>query len=473
MAVHRSAGCGSMCAIALTILPLVLPIVARADTINDALAMAYRTNPQLNAQRAALRGTDENVPQALSGYRPKVGIVASIGEQRNDLTETSTSIFGGGTTYTSLAQTASPYSYGLSATQTLFNGFQTANRTRAAESQVSAGREALRILEQNILVGAATAYMDYLRDTALVQVYKSNASALAKVLQETQKRFRLADVTATDVAQARAQLAAAESAVLAAESTQSSSAAIYRAVIGIDPHNLAPGQTVDRFSPNDLAAAIETGENENPNVTAAMYGIDVAFLQTKVAEGALLPTAIVQALVQQNTEPQIGETQLFTASLLGQLTIPLYQGGAEYSLIRQSKESLTQQRLNLDLIRNQVRTQVVQTWSQRKAAQGELEKAKVGVSAAAAAVDGIGKELLAGERTTFDLLNAQQVLVNARAALIVAQHDRVVASYTLLGAVGRLSPQTLNLPTKIYDPSIHYQKVRDSWAGVRTPDGER
>ena len=167
-----------------------------------------------------------------------------------------------------------------------------------------------------------------------------------------------------------------------------------------------------------------------------------------------------------------GVASQFTAAVIGQLSIPLYQGGGEYALIRQSKESLGQQRLNLDLIRRQIRANVAQAWAQVAAAKGELQKAKEQVSAAEAAVNGILKEIGVGERTTLDLLITQQNLVNARTALIVTQHDRVVSSYNLLAATGRLSPTELGLPTQIYDPRVHYQQVRDAWIGVRTPSGQ-
>jgi outer membrane protein len=452
------------------------PCTLRAEPIEAALGRAYRDNPQLNAQRASVRATDENVPQALSGYRPKIGIVASLGEQHSDLTEL-TSPSGaplppGTSPYTNQTATTTPYSYGLSIQQNLFNGFQTMNRTRTAESQVSAGREGLRVMEQTVLLNAATIYMDVLRDMANVEIQNGNVNALRQVLTETKKRFSVQDVTATDVSQAQAQLAAAESALLNAQYTLAASKAQYESIIGIAPQGLRPAVPVDRFAPPTLPAAIDSGLHLNPNVTAAMYGIDVAFLQVKIAQGALYPSLSLQATVQQNSEPAIGETSQFTASVLGQLNIPLYQGGGEYSLIRQSKETLAQQRLGLDLVRNQTRASVVQTWSQIVAAKGELQKAQVQVSAAEAAVNGVSKELRVGERTTFDLLQAQQVLVNARITLITAQHDRVVASYGLLAAVGQLSPTTLRLPTQLYDPRVHYQQVRDAWSGMRTPDGQ-
>ena len=450
----------------------ILPVVSsglRAESMQSALGRAYTGNPQLNAQRASVRATDENVPQALSGYRPKVGVTATLGEQRTDLTDVSLTP---PSVYTPLHETVTPYTYGVTATQTLFNGFQTANRTRAAESQVSGAQEGLRVMEETILLNGATIYMDVLRDTALVRIQQSNVAALQQVLDQTKKRFSVGDVTATDVSQALAQLASAESALLAAQATLSTSKANYATIIGVAPQDLAPATPVDRFSPTTLAAAFSVGDQNNPNITAAMYGVDVAHLQVKINEGALYPTLIIQASVQQNSEPTIGEVSLFNAAVNAQLTIPLYQGGAEYALIRQSKESAAQQRLNLELIRRQVHANIAQAWAQLTAAKGELQKAQVEVSAAEAAVNGIRKELVVGERTTFDLLNAQQVLVSARTALIQAQHDRVVASYSLLGAVGRLSAQVLALPTKIYDPQVHYHQVRDAWSGIRTPSGK-
>jgi outer membrane protein len=441
-----------------------------AETIEAALVRAYRDNPQLNAQRAQVRATDENVPQALSGYRPKVSAAGTLGEQTTDVTEV-TRVPRQPPIYTPLSQTVAGSSYGISANQTLFNGFQTANRTRTAESQVFAAREGLRVMEQTVLLNAATIYMDVLRDMASVTIQKSNVAALRQVLDDTKKRFSVADVTATDVSQAEGQLAAAESALFAAESTLATARANYQTIIGVAPENLKPGSPVDRLVPGTLEAATRAGENENPNVTAAMYGVDVATLQVKIAEGALYPTASLQGTVQQANDPAVGIVHQFTAGIVAQLNIPLYQGGSESSLIRQSKETLGQQRLTLDLSRRQARAAVVQAWAQVTASKGQLQKAQTQVAAAEKAFDGIRRELIVGERTTFDLLNAQQFLVNARTALTTAQHDRIVASYNLLASVGRLSPTVLKLPTEIYNPQVHYHQVRDAWGGVRTPSG--
>jgi outer membrane protein len=443
---------------------------ALAETMESALVRAYRDNPQLNAQRASVRSTDENVPQALSGYRPKVNLTASVGYQYTDTLTTA----GGDETHLVRSEvhgTDPPRAVGLTVNQTLFNGNQTANKTRAAESQVSGAREALRVLEQTVLLNAATIYMDYLRDSAIVEVQKSNVRVLEETLKQTRDRFNVGEVTRTDVAQSEAQLAAGKTQELTAESNLVTTRSNYRRIIGVEPSNLAPGSPVDRFLPKTLPAAVELSLVENPNVTAAMFGIDVNFLQVKINEGALLPTVSLQASVQQAYEQQMTIQRSFGASAVVQASVPIYQGGVEYSMIRQSKENLAQQRLNLDMTRDQTRANTVTQWGALQAGKAQVASAQAQVTASEVALNGVREEAKAGQRTTLDVLNAQQTLVNARVALVTAQHDRVVDSYQVLSAVGRLSPQVLNLKTETYDPSVHYQQVRDSWFGVRTPDG--
>ena len=443
---------------------LANPVPALADTIEAALVRAYQNNPQLNAQRAQVRATDENVPQALSGYRPKVSVTASAGYQYGD----ALSNFG---TPVDFAGATPPTSVGATATQTLYNGNQTANKTRAAESQVSGAREGLRVLEEFVLLSAATVYMDYLRDAAIVEVNKSNVRVLDQTLKQTQDRFNVGEVTRTDVAQSEAQLAAGKTQLLAAQATLTTTQANFRRIIGNEPSALQPGSPVDRYLPGTLAGAVELSLIENPNVTAAMFGIDVQFLQVKVSEGALLPTVTAQANVLQQYQTNITSPRTFAASAIVQATVPIYQGGAEYSLIRQSKENLSQQRLVLEQTRDQARANTVTAWGQLVAGKAQVASAQAQVTASEIALNGVREEAKAGQRTTLDVLNAQQALVNARVALVTAQHDRVVASYSVLSTVGRLSPQVLHLQTTTYDPSVHYQQVRDSWFGVRTPDG--
>jgi outer membrane protein len=439
---------------------------ARADTMEAALTRAYQSNPQLNAQRASVRATDENVPRALSGYRPKVAVTASAGGQYSNQLVTSS------TTGQKVEEgPQGPHAVGLTATQTLFNGNQTANKTRAAESQVFGAREALRLLEQSVLLAAATVYMDYLRDAAILEVQRSNTRVLEQTLKQTRDRYSVGLVTPTDVAQSEAQLAAGQTQELAAEATLNTTRANFRRIIGNEPSQLAPGSPVDRFFPATLGDAVNIALVENPNVTSAMYGIDVSFLNVKISEGALFPTVSVQATVQKTWQQTITQISQFAASAIAQVTVPIYQGGAEYSLIRQSKETLAQQRLTLEQIRDQARADLVSAWGQLLASKSQVTSSQSQVDASEIALEGVRKEASVGQRTTLDILNQQQALVNARLALVTAQHDRVVASYTVLSSIGRLSPQVLRLPTPLHDPSVHYFQVRDSWAGVRAPDG--
>jgi outer membrane protein len=444
-----------------------------ADTIEAALARAYQNNPQLNAQRASVRATDENVPQALSGYRPRIAVTASAGGQYSDVQSKSVTQTPSGPVLSSqiLNGTSAPRSIGGTITQTLYNGGQTANRVRASESQVSAAREGLRVLEQSVLLSAATIYMDYLRDAAIVEVQKNNVRVLDQTLKQTRDRFNVGEVTRTDVAQSEAQLAAGRTQLLTAESNLTTTRANFRRIIGTDPTNLAPGSPVDRFLPKTLQSSVNLGLIENPNVTAAMYGIDVSHLQVKINEGALFPTVTLQGNIQQSYETTLSFFRQFNASATANLSVPIYQGGAEYALIRQSKESLAQQRLNLDRVRDQTRADVEQAWGQLLSTKAQVASAKAQVDAAEIALNGVREEARVGQRTTLDVLIQQQTLVSARVALVTAQHDRVVASYSVLNAVGRLSPQVLKLKTTVYDPSVHYHQVRDSWIGVRTPDG--
>lgn len=441
-----------------------------AQTIESALVQAYQTNPQLNAQRALVRSTDENVPIALSGYRPRVSVTASAGTQWTETLGKQRT--AAGTTYNTTDGTTAPRSVGITASQTIYNGQQTANRTRAAESQVSSAREGLRVLEQSVLLSAATIYMDYLRDAAIVEVQRSNVRVLEETLRQVRDRFNVGEVTRTDVAQSEAQLAAGRTSLLQAESTLNTTRANYRRIIGSEPGRLAPGRPVDRFLPPTLALAVEMGLTENPNVIAAMYGLDVSHLQVKINEGALFPTLTLQGSITKSYETSPTTLQTFNAVAAAQLTVPIYQGGAEYALIRQSKETLAQQRLALEQTRDQARATVVQAWGQLQAAKGAMTSAQAQVTASETALNGVREEARVGQRTTLDVLNAQQALVNARQTLITAQHDRIVASYNVLSAIGRLSPTVLALKTDVYDPRVHYHQVRDAWIGVRTPDGK-
>jgi len=447
---------------------------ALADTLESALAYAYANNPQLNSQRALVRATDEGVPTALAGYRPRATITANAGMQSLSTTIReigSTTAPGAPASYFTQSGVNSPHGVGATVTQNLLNGFQTANRTRQAEAQVFAARETLRNIEQTVLLNAATAYMNLLRDAGILELQRSNLEVLQEQSRQTKQRLESGNVTATDLSQAEARLNVGRTQLFAAEAAYASSRAVYRQVIGLDPGRLAPASPVDRFVPHTQPAAMAAGIAQNPVVTVAQFNVDVATHQVKVAEGALYPTLQLQGNVQKSYESSLTSLQSFTASAAAQYTMPLYQGGAEYAAIRQAKETQGQKQLDLSVARDQARVSVAQAWAQLEASKSSIESTRNQVKSAEAALNGVREEARLGQRTTLDVLNAQQELVNARIAVVSAQRDRLVNSYALLAAIGRLAPQVLGLSVPTYDPQVHYHQVRDAWGGVRTPDG--
>lgn len=435
--------------------------LANAQTLEQALTLAYKNNPTLNAGRAATRVVDEQVPQALSGFRPQVSADADIGAV---WTRSRTAL---GTTQS----TINPRGYGLSITQPIFNGMRTVNSTRSAESSVRGARETLRNTEQNVLLDAVIAYMDVLRDAAIVQLQEQNLEALREQLRATRDRFEVGELTRTDVAQAEARVAEAESQLSAARAQLNASRAAFQRDIGVPPGRLVAARPVEHRVPSKLNVALAAGEAQHPALAAARHGVDVASLQVKVAEGELLPTITVQGTVAQDFDSSPATERTESASVFGRLTVPIYQGGAEYSRVRERKETLGQRRLEADVTRDQVRAAVVQSFGLLAASRVQVEAAQAQVNAAQIALNGVQEEFRVGQRTTLDVLNAQAELVRARSNVITAQRDRVVNSYSLLAAVGRLNAEELNLKIPVYQPEVHYHQVRDRWFGLRTPDG--
>jgi outer membrane protein len=436
-----------------------------AETLPEALVKAYQSNPGLNADRARQRGTDENVPQALAGYRPQIVATLSAGLQavRNLLPDN-----------TVQGATLRPWTIGVTVTQVLFNGFKTANSVRVAEFQVQSGREALRNTGQGILLDAVTAYMNVLANQALVEAQRTNVAVLREIQATTKKRLDAGDVTPTDTAQAEARLSRGLADLNVAEVALAISKATYTQIIGDNPSQLIPAATVDGLSPNTLAAATDTAGHEHPAILGAGYDVDVAQTTIKVAESSLLPTAAVQGSVSRSmqSDSTLGTFGTDQASILGQINVPIYDGGTAASQTRQAKELASQSRLVLEQVRNQARTAVVSAWVSNEGTKIALTAVESEVRAAGIALAGVRREAAGGQRTTIDVLNAQQDLTSARSRQILAQRDRVIASYTLLSAVGRLDVHILNLNTPDYLPEVHYHQVRDAWHGVRTPSGQ-
>ena len=443
----------------------LLAAPAGADSLPEALVRTYQGNPALNAERARLRGTNEGVPQALAGYRPQIVASLTAGLQAVRV------LLPDNTVQTATLHT---WTIGLTVTQTLFNGFKTANSVRVAELQVSSGREALRNVGQGVLLDAVTVYTNVLANQSLVEAQRANVAFLQETLGITQKRLNAGDVTPTDTAQAEARLSRGRADLNAAEVNLAVSQATYAQVIGNTPNSLRPAETVDRLLPRSRDDATGLAFREHPAVMAASFDFDVASTTIRVAESSLMPTITLQggASRSRQSDPTLSSAGTDQASVTGQLTQPIYDGGMAASQTRQAKEVASQSRLVLDQFRSQARTAAVGAWVANEGAKIAVTASEAEVRAATVALQGVQREAAGGQRTTVDVLNAQQDLILAKARLIGAQRDRVIASYTLLSAIGRLDVKNLGLNTPDYLPEVHYHQVRDAWHGLRTPSGQ-
>lgn len=443
---------------------LMLPTIgvgnAEAQSITEALGAAYANNPTMNAARAELRAVDESVPQALSGWRPQIfGNVdaGSVNVNSNP----------GRGRYRNTAI------LGVSVQQAIFRGFRTVNSTRQAEAIVRSQRESLRSTEQNVLFDAATAYMDVIRDTAIVSLRRSNITFLAEQVRAAKDRFDVGEGTRTDVSQAEARLADAQADLNLALANVNTSRAVYRQVIGADPKSLSAKTDIYRFLPKSVEAAIRTGEERQPAILSAQHIVDAAVFNVKTIEGELLPTVTLEGNLERQWSPP-GSSQLDTtdtATVFGRVSIPIYQGGAVSSRVREAKEDLGQAQVQVDIARDRVRAAIVSAWGQYEAATASISAAEASVAANQLALEGVIEEQRVGQRTTLDVLDAQFELVNSRVLLVSAQRDRTVAAYLLVAAIGRLTAEDVGLRVAVYQPMEHYDRVRNSWYGIRTPDG--
>ncbi|BCM20120.1 TolC family outer membrane protein [Mesorhizobium sp. J8] len=438
------------------------PLAASAETITGALAKAYQYNSQLNAARAGVRVTDEGVAIAKSGWRPTVTGSGSI-----DYTST----HGQGIT-----RNITTGSFGVQINQTLFDGFQTKNNVAAAESQVKASVESLRNTEENILFNAASAYMDVIRDRQIAVLTEQNLQFLTEQARAARSRFEVGEGTRTDVAQADASRATAVAQLSAARATALASAATYHQIVGDEPGKLKAASPLGKLLPSNLDSALAVASAEHPAILATQHLVDAAAFSVKSSEGALLPQVTASAGVSDNYSHSVpdltGTNGTSTSANIGAtLTIPIYSGGRTSALVRQNKESLSEARIQVDVSRDQVRQAVVSAWTQYVAARESVDANRQVIDAAQLALNGVIEERNVGQRTTLDVLNAQNAVITAKINQASSERDVVVASYAILSAMGRLSVDRLGLPVTKYRPEEHYNAVKDKWYGLRTPDG--
>lgn len=433
---------------------------AHAETITDALASAYRYNPRLDAARATLRATDEEVARANSGYRPNITGSADVGYQNQEVKP--------GNTQTE----THPRGYGVSAVQPLFRGFRTLNQVREAEATVRAGRETLRAVEQAVLLDVATAYMDVVRDTNILKLRENNVNVLTRELKATQERFNVGEVTRTDVAQAEARRAASISALDVARSNLKISRGTFERHVGHPPSNLVEPSTLDRRLPRSLEEGIAIAIRENPTIVVALYREQAQRHTVDRIWGELLPTVQLEATYNRRFDPSSTTDQTETSQLRGVLSVPIYTTGEVQARVRQAKHTHVGRIQEIEQSRADVQAIVVQAWSQLAAAKGQLESDNASVNAFRTALAGVREEERVGQRTLLDILNSEQELLNAEVNLTTTRRNIIVASYNVLASVGRLNIQELGAVSEVYDPNIHYYEVRRKWWGVSITDAK-
>jgi len=428
---------------------------ASGQTLQDALAMAYSNNPTLLAARANLRAVDENVPQALAGWRPTVQIASNVG-----WTDSRTR-----TQLASVETDRTLNSNSLTITQPLFRGGRTVASTRRAENQVLAQRARLFATEQQVLSDSVTAYVNVIRDQELLQLNINQEQVLAEQLRATNERFRVGEITRTDVAQAESRLAGASANRAQAEGNLQISRAIFRRLIGAPPQRLIAPQPL-RPPVRSAQEASQLASVNNPNVVAALFDEAGARDNVDIQISALLPQLSLQGQAfRTGNSIQTGTVTEGTQATIN-LTVPIYQGGAEYAAVRQARQVAVQQRQVVGEQRRLVTQQATSAWEDLQSRRAQVDSVRAQIRAAEIALDGVQREAIVGSRTTLDVLNAEQELLNARTSLVTALSQVVTASYLLASTVGRLTAQDLGLPVEVYDMRAYYNAVRNRWFGL-------
>lgn len=435
---------------------------ADADTLPQALALAYANNPSLLAARAQLRAVDETVPIALSGWRPSVSVNGNVSRARNE-TEIQ-GVVGSGAQFTGGTTLRTSQSASLGVSQPLFRGFKTQAATAAAKAKVEAQRARLKSSEQQVLLAAATAYFDVLRDMAVVELRTNNVQVLTRQLEATQDRFRVGEITRTDVAQAEARLSASVSARILAEGNLQQSRAAYESAIGKPPENLVTPEPLGNL-PDSREAAITAASVDNPSLVAALFTAEAAQEDIKSSRGDLLPSINLEGQLSKGWDTIADQSTAEAVSGRVTLTLPLYQGGVVHARLRQAKHTAGQRRLEADQARLDARESATSTWEIYQSARASIASIEAQIVASEIALEGVQREAEVGARTVLDVLDAEQELLDARVNLVTAQRDQLVATLQVLSSIGRLTAEGLALGVNLYDAIDHYDDVKGSFFG--------
>ncbi|MCZ6591141.1 MAG: TolC family outer membrane protein [Alphaproteobacteria bacterium] len=435
------------------------PLV-HAETLAEALAEAYSTNPDLVAERSRVRAVDEQVPQALSNWRPQVTLSGRYGLRKLDR-ETGTGI--------KTNRTDQPQSIGLAITQNLFRGFRTQAETERAQNRVAAARSNLIGTEQNVLLEGVVGYVTVLRDTAVLELRTNNVGVIEQQLQATRDRFEVGELTRTDVAQAESRLARAFADRTTAEANLETSRAAYRKAIGRDPSELRQPKLPPNL-PTSETDALAAAANNNPNVVFADFNERAARADIELREGELLPTLTLDATIDREKDVVGSDVKDTESAITARLSVPLYQSGAVYSRIREAKQTASQRLSELALSKREAEQDASDAWENFRASQARITSFESEVRAQEVAFEGVQQEAQVGSRTVLDVLDAEQELLDARVNLVSARRDLIVSGYGLLAAIGKLTAQDLDLAVDLYDPTRNFGTVRDKFFGSDIED---
>ena len=426
---------------------------AAAQSLEDALVRAYQNNPGLQAQRARLRAVDEEVPEALAGWRPTVEAAGDLGTLYTDTK--SDNRFSDG------SDTVAPFGYGVSVVAPLYQGGRVSAQVESAENRVNAGRAQLQAAEQMIMLDTVTAYMDVLRYRAEIELSRSSERVVGRQLQAAKDRLEVGEVTRTDVAQAEARLAQANAERVAAEGGLMSARAFFQQVTGDMPGDLSWPMVPDDL-PASEEEALTAAESGNPSIGAASFIAHAAQADIGAAAAARKPQVSIVGDYRHRFNRPNEIDEVLDASVMARVSVPLYESGAVSARIRQSKQIAAQRRLELDQARRAVQEQVSQAWKALTAARAQIMAFESQVQAAAVALEGVEQETQVGLRTTLDVLDAEQEHFKAQINLIRAKREEIVSAYQVKAAVGALTAERLMLPVELYDPEQHYRNVRES-----------
>ncbi len=442
--------------LATTIWACLSPSAAWSEEFFEALVAAYQTNPTLLAQRANLRAVNEGVPQELSNYRPFVSIESFAGAQHIDRNGSDGS------------ESTTPYQASVGLAQPLYRGGRTVAGVARAESEVAAQRAVLRSVEQGVLLGAVTAYMDVWRDQAVLQLTINNEQVLARQLEASQDRFDVGELTRTDVAQSEARLARATAQRIEAEGNLTASRAVFQEVVGFLPGTLEAPPALEGLPPSERDV-VGAARDDNPEVLSARFAEQAARHQIDVSRGQLLPEAFLtgEARHSEETFSKDGETDL--ARGLVEVTVPLYQSGLVSSQVRESKQFAIQRSREIEESSRFAERVAIESWEDLETAQARGVSFQSEVRSSEIALEGVRQENAVGQRTILDVLDAEQELLDAQVNLTRARRDEIVASYEVLSAMGRLTARNLELDVELYDPLTDYRAVRDRWFGLEAP----